>query len=420
MAGTSQSISVTWTRAARRRPLSQPSTARSRAGPVRFWRRVPFHRSSRAAGTRSPSPACRSRGSALLVALLGKGGLVYFRDRAPAAVRAQPLRGRSADEAPSTWTTGARWQTRTSLHRRRHQRAANNVSPSPPTTTTTTSTTPTVTFGAPANLQRRAGGDGGTPRRRDTLNHERELDWQPDVIRLPVAGPRQPRAGGPEHRGRDLEVPYRLTAADSTPSYAWSSLPATPKDRRRLHRTSFGPVAAQPAPTATTAPQVSGTTTQGQTLSNDVPASGPTTQPRTPTSGRTATPRARPAATSTAPRRAAAHSLPTTSATRSGLVVTASNAAAPTPPPRRPPRPSRPRLGRADQHRGAADQRNYHAGPDPRAPPRHLDRQPDLIRLPVARSCNTSGASCRTSPAPRPAATRSPLPTTSATRSGPW
>ena len=55
----------------------------------------------------------------------------------------------------------------------------------------------------------------------------------------------------------------------------------------------------------------------------------------------------------------------------------------------RPPQP-RPRLvastapAKPDQHRRAGDQRHHHPGPDPDDHQRHLDRQPDVLHLPVA------------------------------------
>ena len=238
----------------------------------------------------------------------------------------------------------------------------------------------------------------------DPDRRQRLLDRRPHHLRLPVARLRQHRQQLHQHQRRhqqhlrpDQRRRRHTLRVVVTASNTGGSTPAT------SGQTAV--VQPPPAPTNTALPAISGTTTQGQTLTaaNGSWTGGLTTYAYqwrdcdstgnncTNIAGATSQhlrPDQRRRRTHPPNRRHCLQHL--------GLHVRDLQ-------PDRNDRRTTP--GRPDHHRAAHDQRHHHPGPDPDYQQRHLERQPDRLHLPVARLRQPPATTAPTSPAPPPAPT---------------
>jgi hypothetical protein len=212
------------------------------------------------------------------IAVLGKGGKMVFRDRASGPCESVGSSQTSLASMPSAWSTGEQWSTCPVSAYVSGTAAAVISSPPPPATTTPSTTTPSTTTVTTAPV--------APPVTSTTTSTPAPL---PPLPPLPVAPlPLQaPQISGTAMDGQTLTTDngawldgptsctniagatgssYTLTRNDVndtvrvvvTASNTGGSTPST--------SSQTGVVQPMPVPTNTAAPSISGTTTQGQTL----------------------------------------------------------------------------------------------------------------------------------------------------------
>jgi hypothetical protein len=209
------------------------------------------------------------------VAVLGKGGTMYFRDRASGPCQSVNSAQTGLSAMPSAWSNGSQWSTcPVSAYISGTATAVLSSSGPTPTTPTTTTTTPTKTTTPPvalpplpvAPLALTAPQISGTATEGQTLSTDNgtwldgptsyAYQWQDcntsGASCTDISGA---TASSQALTGADVGHTVRVVV---TATNSGGSTPSTSS------QTAI--IAAQPAPTNTAAPTVSGTATQGQTL----------------------------------------------------------------------------------------------------------------------------------------------------------
>ena len=248
ISGTAHSIAVYLdSHSTARHRVRRPVRGQQRPVPARCWRAAVSASPKAGAWNALPISATTvSASKSYWIAVLGKGGTMYFRDRAQRPLRERELLRRPACRAmPSAWSSGAQWSTcPVSAYVFRHRpppvcsarpghsddhddRAPRPRAPAPPVALPPLPVAP-LPFTAPQI--------SGTATQGQTLDHgERHLVDSPTGYSLPVAGLRHRRRELHHDHRRDRSS-YTLTAGDVGHTHPRrSSPPATRRvDARQL------------------------------------------------------------------------------------------------------------------------------------------------------------------------------------------
>jgi hypothetical protein len=212
-----------------------------------------------------------SSGTKYWIAVLGKNGTMYFRDRASGPCKSVNSAQTGLSSLPATWKNGVQWTT-CPITAYVSGTGTPVSSADPPPTTTTTSTTPPTPVSPPAlplpPIALTSPHISGAAQEGQTLTTDNgtwlngptaySYQWED----CDTSGANCSNISGATHSsyaltGNDVGNTMRVVVSASN-SGGIILTPAT--------SSQTGVVAAQPAPTNTAPPVISGTATQGQTL----------------------------------------------------------------------------------------------------------------------------------------------------------